>query len=114
MSGEVADSVNVHAQGRRNPDITGRRMDAETDILDVLPDHLHGDLAQRDFGDHQYFSRFTVNISLISNVKTISGWMLKKPERSGGGRSVWHAAYEAAWRTPSTRALLRGSEIYLL
>jgi hypothetical protein len=52
-NGEDADGGEVHPRRGRNPHSAGRRINAQVDVLDVLANHVHRDLAQRDLRDHQ-------------------------------------------------------------
>ena len=45
---EDAQGVQVHARRRGDPDLAIRRIDAEMDVLDVLEDDLHRQVAQHD------------------------------------------------------------------
>ena len=44
----------LHAQRRGDPHRSGRWVDAQVDVLDVLFHHLHDDFAELDRRGHQY------------------------------------------------------------
>src|SRR5580704_1240368 len=52
--GKDPDRFELHPPRRRNSYTTGRRVDAEVDILDVLRHHFYGDFAKFDRRHHQY------------------------------------------------------------
>src|SRR5688572_668743 len=54
---EHADRVEAHARGCGDPDAASRGMDAQVDVLDVLQDHVHGEVAQLDLRNNQYSAR---------------------------------------------------------
>src|SRR5439155_665108 len=53
-NGEDSDCVDAHTLRGRDAHMARRGMDAEMDVLDVLQDHVHLDVAELDLRHHQY------------------------------------------------------------